>query len=431
MLVALLFPTISIARGIDAIFRHAITGSSPVQQAKKAGALCEVVRAADWKPCSGDVVRRARLENHIHRKGLERATKLGLRIYYKKISIDGLKERQIFKQCNTFFGLSGRKLHGLCCLPPGYGLSVVSSTSTVANLDNRVDTEGSEEVEVSPNKLLVSELQSPSTFDISSSYSFSKGTIAILQVLYASATLYNTRGDQIDRYGFTAFGLTVAPYLVMSIVNLTGTILTPTYPTAFLVESEIMDEARRRGGYFRGAVGRLALPESAHQSFDAMFNVDNRGRMAITMIDSISGANDTLETDEELLAVPSNLDGSRAIVLPHIVVPNSIRAKPSLRDVLLVITGIFIGLIPFAINAGLSHLKTGRSTSRQQGWVILWMVSGTLGTLSVGIKYRAQFGTVQMIIIMAYCSVCAIGTFFTIAQMILEYGHCVQIYGGV
>jgi hypothetical protein len=47
---------------------------------------------------------------------------------------------------------------------------------------------------------------------LSSSYSFVKGTIAIIQVLYASATVYKaTRGPQIDQYGFAAFGLTVIP----------------------------------------------------------------------------------------------------------------------------------------------------------------------------------------------------------------------------
>ena len=54
---AFCFPGFGTVRGLDAIFRHAITGSSPLQMAKKAGALCQVVRSSDWKPWPGDIVR--------------------------------------------------------------------------------------------------------------------------------------------------------------------------------------------------------------------------------------------------------------------------------------------------------------------------------------------------------------------------------------
>ena len=47
LVLALFFPGIGTAKGLDAIFRHAITGSSPLQVAKKAGALCQVVRTPD------------------------------------------------------------------------------------------------------------------------------------------------------------------------------------------------------------------------------------------------------------------------------------------------------------------------------------------------------------------------------------------------
>lgn len=58
---ALFFPGFGTARGLDAIFRHAITGSSALQKAKKAGALCHVVRTPDWKPHSEDIVRDVRV----------------------------------------------------------------------------------------------------------------------------------------------------------------------------------------------------------------------------------------------------------------------------------------------------------------------------------------------------------------------------------
>ncbi len=81
---------------------------------------------------------------------------------------------------------------------------------------------------------------------LSSINDLAKGLIAISQTLYASATLYRAKGDQIKQYGFAAFGLTVSPYLIMSIVNLISTLLTPDYPTAYLVRSDAMVEASKR-----------------------------------------------------------------------------------------------------------------------------------------------------------------------------------------
>ena len=61
---------------------------------------------------------------------------------------------------------------------------------------------------------------SSNDMDLSSSFSFSQATVAMFQLVFASVALYRTRGDQIQRHGFAAFGLTVAPYLTMSIINL-------------------------------------------------------------------------------------------------------------------------------------------------------------------------------------------------------------------
>jgi hypothetical protein len=93
---------------------------------------------------------------------------------------------------------------------------------------------------------------------ISSSYSLLKILIALGQAIYAVVTLYDTRGDQITQYGYAAFGLTVAPYAVMSIINLIGNYFCPEYSTLYLVESSVMDEARARGGYFHGVIGRVS-----------------------------------------------------------------------------------------------------------------------------------------------------------------------------
>jgi hypothetical protein len=87
-------------------------------------------------------------------------------------------------------------------------------------------------------------------------YDISKILVSHFQAIYAIYTLYRTRGDQISQFEYRAFGLTVAPYAVNSMPNLLGS-LCPEFDEMYMVESSIMEEARRRGGVFEGTVGRL------------------------------------------------------------------------------------------------------------------------------------------------------------------------------
>jgi len=56
MILALLFPTAGVIRGLDAIYGIAAFRKPPLQRASRIGALCMVVRSRDWKPNAGDKV---------------------------------------------------------------------------------------------------------------------------------------------------------------------------------------------------------------------------------------------------------------------------------------------------------------------------------------------------------------------------------------
>jgi len=71
--------------------------------------------------------------------------------------------------------------------------------------------------------------------EIARSYSFVRGISAIAQIFFAIKALYGARGDQIDRYGYAAFGVTVIPYLWMSVLNLIAAIMQPQYPYMYLL----------------------------------------------------------------------------------------------------------------------------------------------------------------------------------------------------
>ena len=93
---------------------------------------------------------------------------------------------------------------------------------------------------------------------ISSGYNAVAILVSIGQLLFASSTPYRSRGNQIDLFGYAAFGLTVVQYALMSLLNLLGNLICPQYPTLYLVESRAMREAQAvPGAVLEGTVGKL------------------------------------------------------------------------------------------------------------------------------------------------------------------------------
>jgi hypothetical protein len=139
--------------------------------------------------------------------------------------------------------VTSQKVHGLSKLPRGYRLAVLpSNADVVPNVTN-----GNADDDLDHLK----------TISTSSSSNIPQSLVALVQILYASYTLYQTRGDQLTRYGYAAFGLTVIPYIIMSFMNLLGNLLTPSYPTLYLVHSPELAEAQLLGAHIDGVVGKV------------------------------------------------------------------------------------------------------------------------------------------------------------------------------
>ncbi len=81
---------------------------------------------------------------------------------------------------------------------------------------------------------------------VASSSNLLQLVISIVQAIWAIVTIYRARGDQIAQYGYAAFGLTVAPYAFMSVMNLLANMSTPSYPAMFLIRTP-NDGPGRRG----------------------------------------------------------------------------------------------------------------------------------------------------------------------------------------
>lgn len=283
---------------------------------------------------------------------------------------------------------------------------------------------------------------------ISSSYNILKILVSIGQLVYAAITLYETRGNQISVYGYAAFGLTVAPYIWMSMVNLIGNLICPQYPTMFLVNSSALDELRNKvkqhGMEDRypldSTVGRISkeTEEKVIYSYGTVLRGDNALSMALEMF-------------------YNTRDGDRVTGILRVYIAYAIAAAP------------------IAIVGAISLFKPGNSAPHQRVWTMLWlclgpMVGTGLGTISmafvesrpvlwrsVGVRreechrsddYKStddqgdadtrppwwerdnsgafKVMTALFILFTAAYMAPAIGGFVVVGQMLNEYGSCVK-----
>lgn len=70
---------------------------------------------------------------------------------------------------------------------------------------------------------------------ISCDYNIMKIFAAILQILSGVFQIFQARGIQLDTYGYSAYSLTVIPYVLMSLVNLLACVCIPQYPMMYIV----------------------------------------------------------------------------------------------------------------------------------------------------------------------------------------------------
>lgn len=264
--------------------------NTPLQMAARANALCMVIRSQDWRPKDGDSILGCVLDTAIPDHDCQ--SSCGLGFLDKSTTIEHMKmtdfhacaseiQSETSNTTNTkntceivlhvsapyahyvpkskwaqlgFFMLQsyrframsldqqlirvgGIQLHGLCQLPPGYTLCFVPPHMAI---NPRHTSSGI-----------------GSSIAISSQFSALQVLWSIAQTCIGSYTLYQSKGSQLDIYGYAAFGLTVIPYVIASIINLLASLVSRQYDNVFLVHSSIMDEAINRGAVVDGVVGSI------------------------------------------------------------------------------------------------------------------------------------------------------------------------------
>ena len=182
--------------------------------------------------------------------------------------------------------------------------------------------------------------------------------VAIFQVLYASYTLYKTRGDQLSQYGYAAFGLTVIPYIIMSFLNLLGNLSTPNYLTLYLIGSPELEEAKLQDeAALDGLVGSI-VPLTCCQVYKDQFP----GRVCWCLSDG---------------------NPDRPIYFAECSPFETIGGKPYRGPKPLRLSSflwwgfmVLLGTIPYGVIGGLTHFQAAQSTAAQRVLTMFWLASG-------------------------------------------------------
>ena len=217
-----------------------------------------------------------------------------------------------------------------------------------------------------------------SEYALAPSLNSPKLIISLVQAFWAAFTLYRARGDQIEQYGYAAFGLTVAQYAFMSILNTLGNLAQPEYPFMSIIRTPLMDEAEKSGCSFEGDI-KVQLGQGAAPSETTFLWKDQ------LLIHAICGA---------LLGA--------AVVL--------------------------------GIMGGLSGCKPRNSTSLQRGFTMTWLVVSIafapVGRMMLVAGTQGGFKTDRIVAIMLTVigfGAPAIGGMVVVGLMIQKFGVCVRL----
>ncbi|KAF9461554.1 hypothetical protein BDZ94DRAFT_1237555 [Collybia nuda] len=325
-------------------------------------------------------------------------------------------------------------------------------------------------------------LEQPEDIQVARSRSWLKGIIALGQLVFSSITIYQARGDQLVRYGYAAFGLSVFPYTLMSLVNLIVTAIIGEYSHLSILRTAVSDEAKQRtGGRISGEVGTLrtipelsdekpaatnkdsdnvanAIPEldesrsiEASTSWEreertqkqlkrrfatAISRVETKGGRSILIlkIDGITSrfllVHDSNEEDDRTLYVSASNNESKTEVKSDSPF-NSGNLRMGIVSPVGTITLTLLHVLPHIFIFLLTKYQNGHSTHAERAWMMSWLVFD---------QFLAQMGfflgdtrsmmtiplywTIMLYICTLAYAVPAIGGFVMVGKMLLEFSPC-------
>lgn len=285
---------------------------------------------------------------------------------------------------------------------------------------------------------------------VSRSQSWAKMIASVAQLVFSSITIYRTRGNQIDRYGYAAFGLSVFPYTIMSLINSVCIGLVGDYSCKYILRTSILDEAERCGGEFDGTIG-VALRDMGH----AEAHMEKReGHYTPAWLSTETQASEeSNSTTEKILVVRVGQSTRRFKLLKGNKIPaafifgvSSLTSQATRLELtksdnaspgyLLLIGSLSVLILPFAFIYGLTKFRKEESSSAQRVWMMAWLCFNQASFLlfaplsfsqpSFHILAGNGLG-LGMLVFTLPLIIPAIGGFVVVGKMLAEFGTCVLL----
>jgi len=253
---ALLLPFSGVGLGIEAIRSLAIFASTPLETAARAGALLMVVRTDPAEEAAKETLRPQRMNSEVASNEASNG-----RTDPGQDTVPALRERP-----RSYRPWMAARIHGNFWLPEGFKLERVPGDMEFEDNEEDILTRRKKNGETPRwyDFLFGFSKRDKTANDIACSYNGAKAIVAIVQIVFGIYTLYRIRGNQVERFGYAAYGLTVTPYALMSIVNLTGNLLRPDYTSMYIVGSSVSDEIQKAHCFTIATIGRIREPRRPH-----------------------------------------------------------------------------------------------------------------------------------------------------------------------
>lgn len=231
--------------------------------------------------------------------------------------------------------------------------------------------------QIVPNYVHVSSIDT-GVLELCNPYNFLKSAASVIQLTFAAVTLYETRGDQINKYVYAAFGLTMIPYDVMSFVNFIANMLTPDCPALYMVRSDIMSEVEARGANFDGTIGFVAVEERGEvennmRVVDVTDTEPENTDMQESYLVTVSNTVETEKMTSSVVAKEPTIGSSSASDAAKLATVSSfgnytrqlsMRAKfISIMRIVNLLVAVLVLVVPWILIGILTHFDPHHSTS--------------------------------------------------------------------
>ena len=429
-LISLFLPFGALARTIILIAEHVRCRGNDVLAALHHGALLVVVRCAGWEPSTDGEIVYVRLPSSIDSEKYECVASSLSRPYltpcvpsevwpdYAVIDVDNGDR---YKATHWLIDRKNRSIHGHIRVPPGYSLAVPADKAYTEHLIAR-------------------DLQPTADIRIHRASGIMQMLVSVVQIVAALYTLYATEGAQIARWGYAAYGLSVLPYALMSVMNILSASIVGEYASGHVLRTPVLHEAaRREGSHFDGAVGAVrkiaepALGQQGRAGYVAVWmrtlvRDDSDARELVVRTRTWERrftlcALDSAESDCAHRFTVSALRHDGTADDPEVAKHRAISPAEAAITATLFLAAM---LLPHALICALTRFRAGSSTAAQRAWMMAWLAADQLASLGTLVFWAIwkRWGAVIPVGV-HYASVAAlvvpaVGGFVAMSKMYLQ-----------